>query len=669
MRFESHLTQNVRSWTGRQPAKTRFPAPEYPTGTGLPGCRANHRVAMANGRRIGSKFAVIAALVAVILPLLAPIARADDFPPQLLSFTRTSPDLLLGNQPVTIEFAARDDGGAGLTYAMFTFASPLDGSLRVDSAWMDRATEGTFRAVEILTPWAASGTYRLVKVEIDDREGNRTIYERDTSTGFDFAAADFTVDNPLEDTTAPVITSASLFQSTVLQGTPVVILYGASDNLSGVKEVVFSGWSPDRGQYWVTSLPELGAVGPAAWVVPIASPSGLYENTLIQVHDRAGNYTTYQVGYRASVYPPKAALPQHDYPDPASLSFNVEGSTGDRVSPEITSMAPITPNVRHLADIVAIDYSAFDSGTGVAQIAAQWTDGKGHVIDANKTCGDLTHGPMSTRIEDYRTVGSDWTLQSVAVSDYLYNQTDYFRDGRVAYQGGDAGPLTHDFDFSAFDFRIEDGPPSESDIPDTTAQYCPLNSVISLELDDPLAEFGQLVTIGGQVDVGDNPVDQPLVAIHEYIEGQADLVGVVVGDALGQYHETLVAHEISALTATFLGSDLPKTRSGISVSKRVALRVAAALDIDLSRHRIRRGRSTTLIGKILPSSRDRVALQRKTSAGWQVLARTSPDADGTLSFSVTGKNVGSFRYRVTRPALDNLANSRSEIVTLRVVRG
>ena len=290
---------------------------------------------MRTSRR--SKVAVLAALVVASVPLAAGPALADDFDPEIKSFSRTSEGLLAGHQVVTVEFTATDEGPAGLAYAHFTFTDPLGGFIRVDSGWMNRAAEGTFTATKVMSPWAASGEYRLVKAEVLDREWNTTTYERDAATGFDFAAADFTVDNPLEDTTVPTLKSARLFQGRVRQGTPVVVLYDAADDLSGVKEVAFLGWSPTEGQYNVQSLPELGGVGPAAWLVPLAAASGTYDSFGIMVMDRAGNSIWYQEGEPTRPYPPRAELPAHDEPDPGSLDFTVVGETGDRLSPSMTS--------------------------------------------------------------------------------------------------------------------------------------------------------------------------------------------------------------------------------------------------------------------------------------------------------------------------------------------
>ena len=108
-----------------------------------------------------SRIAAVVVLLAASLPLLAGPAHADDFAPEITSFTRTSQGVFGGHQLLTIDFSARDEGPAGLSSALFEFETPLGGFVRADSEYMGRAAEGTFTATKLLSPWAASGTYTL----------------------------------------------------------------------------------------------------------------------------------------------------------------------------------------------------------------------------------------------------------------------------------------------------------------------------------------------------------------------------------------------------------------------------------------------------------------------------------------------------------------------------
>ncbi|MFN2587802.1 MAG: hypothetical protein ABR613_06780 [Actinomycetota bacterium] len=616
--------------------------------------------------KVWSRLGVVVALAAASLPALPAPARADDFAPEIVSFSRTGDGLVTGTLLVTIEFSARDEGPAGLEYALFTFGTPLGGEVRVDSPYLARAAAGTFTARKLLSPWAASGRYTLEKIEVYDRERNTRTYERDASPGLDFAGADFTVDNANEDTTVPTLDSARLFQSNVVQGTPVVVLYSASDDLSGVEKVVFTGWTPTGAQYWIESLPRLGAAGPATWLVPLAAPSGAYDAFGVVVEDRAGNGIMYMRDQETRPWPPQADVPEHDDPDHSSLAFQVRGGTGDRVSPEMTTFSPITPTTRHRGDVVALDYSAFDAGTGIAEAHAAWTDGRGHTLEARKTCGDRTHGPLSVRVEDFRTTGTDWELQYVALTDYLNNQTAYGRDGRVRYQGGDAGVPVHAFDLSRGDFRLEEGPPADEEIADTSALYCPRIGSVSLSLGDTDVSYGDVVTTAGTVSGAAAAVAEPIVAIHHLRRGNPRLVGVVQGDRGGRYAKSFVARENGKVAATFLGADGP-SGAAMATSRRIAVRVRPVIDARLGSPRVAAGRPATIAGTVTPAWAGPVALQLRENGRWREVARQALDA-GAFAFDRRTARRGSFDYRVVTPAGERLATGRSRVLTLRVTR-
>jgi hypothetical protein len=549
---------------------------------------------------------------------------------------------------------------------MFTYRTPLDAFLRVDSDNMGRAASGSFRAIKPVGVWAASGSYVLEKVEIYDREGNLTTYLRTDSPQFDFAAADFHIDNPLQDITTPTVTHAELFQDHVVQGSPVVAIYTANDDLSGVESVTVSAWSPNGHDINVTSLPELGAVGPATWLVPLAAPVGTYDGFQILVSDRAGNMLLYRPD-KLYPYPPKASIPEHSHPDPDVLDFTVEGLEGDRTPPELTSLSMLTPRTRHLGEQVALDYTATDSGTGVRGVAAQWSDGRGHILDASKQCGDRTKGPISTNIEDFRSLDTDWQLIYISVADFMRNQTSYHRDGRILYIG-DAGPPTHSFDLSVGDFHLEAGDAGPNEFPDTKFDLCPVIGDVSLQVPDPDVIVGELLDAAGEVSLDDVPLPDPIVALHEYVQGEPHLAAVVAGDSHGRYVTTFQPTANAKLRATFLGSDGP-FQSEMAKSTTVQIVVRPEITASLTRQRIRAGGTSRLEGWATPAHEgDRIALQLKTAEGWTTIEESHLSAERTFSFSVGSRRPGTYRYRVIKPSDELHGAGRSATVLLKVNR-
>jgi len=561
----------------------------------------------------------------VALSVLPTPAWADDFAPEISSFRRVSPDLGIPLQPVVIEFTATDQGASGMAYAMFTYRGPTGAIFRVDSEWMGPASEGTFQAKKIVGPWAASGTYVLERVEIYDREGNLRTYEPSTSPQFDFASPEFRVDNPNEDITAPIITSATLWQDTVKQGDPVVVLYSASDNLSGVASVTVAGWTATRDNFWIQSLPGLGAAGPASWIVPLASPPGGFEVTSITVIDRAENSLRYTVGEPINVYPEKTKVPVHDHPDPSSLSFVVEGGPGDPAPPEVTSVTPLSPSTRSPGDQVAMDYTARDEGTGVALVRFTWRDSVGHELEAIKECGDVTTGPTTVGIEGYRTVDRDWQLSHLSVTDHLGNWSLYRRDGSANHSGPGYPAFTHDLDLSRGDFRVEAGNPQGWAYPDTSRDRCPLDSVVSLGTDDGRVVAGETVPLEGEVMRDLVAVPLPVVAMHEYTDGERPrLVDVSRGAVDGTYHSELAPTENTSVRATFLGSAGPQGAEA-SASKLIPIRVSPKVTASFDSGGIRLGRSATLSGDVWPDHpNDEVKLQRKKRGTWRRVRSSSP---------------------------------------------
>jgi hypothetical protein len=609
------------------------------------------------------------ALVAGSLAAYSAPASADDFAPTMTRLERTSPAQLGSNGEVTISYDASDEGAAGLEWAMFSYRSPTGMEIRVDG-YMARAASGTFTATGRIGIWAASGTYILEKIDLRDRESNMTIYERATSPELNFAAADFIVDNPLQDTTVPTLKSARLFRDDVAQGTPVVILYEASDDLSGVDSVAFTGWTPGGYQYGVESLPKLGAVGPAAWVVPIESASGRYESFGIQVRDRAGNFIWYDIDDGTFGYPPKATVPDHPAPDIAALSFDVHGTVGDRVSPRLDSLSALTGPNRRLGEIVGLNFEAHDQGTGIEQVAGQWIDGKGHYMDVSKTCDSLTSGYASTEIEDYRTVGSDWQLMNFSFSDYLGNQTSYNRNGVMYYDDGADHHLqgTHSFDMSVGDFHIEEGDARPSDFINTTKKWCPKVAKVSLELDDTITSLGETVTSFGDVILAGTPIPEPIVAIHEYVDEVPRLIGVVQGGDAGDYVNDFVAEAKGQLQATFLGTD-GLLGSRMSQSPLVDLVVGAKVTASLDPATIRLGDASSIAGSVSPAGGGgKVWLQRRYAWGWKDVRSTSVATDGSFDFSLRPTRARTYRYRILRPGTDTLVAAKSRVVTLTVKR-
>jgi hypothetical protein len=626
---------------------------------------------------------------AVLVPMQAPAARADDFAPVVHSFRRISPDVVGSNGTVEIEVSASDEGAAGLDYIQFYFSSPFHKQVVIATDRLKRSAGGTFIATGPVGIWAASGAYQLYSVYIYDVEGNSTTYYREDAAHaalFDFDAAAFNVDNPLQDITAPTIKSVRLFRNTVLQGMPVVALYEGSDDLSGIHQVGIYATSPSGLQVELQALPNLAAVGPAYWLVPLEAPSGEYDVNRIIVWDKAFNVTWYDevegTSYSGSENGPSAS------PSFEGLDFTVEGSVGDRIAPTLHSLSMLTPSVRHPEDEIALDYTATDTGSGIRWAHAWWIDESGtHQIYAGKECGVRTHGPMAGYIEDYRTLNTNWKLQKVRLVDYLWNTATYTRDGTVVYEG-DPGPANHDLDFSLADFRIEAGEASDWEYFGNNL-VCYDSGLVSLEIPDPLVVIGEFVESLGEVTISGSPLPDAVVAVHRYVEGVPHLVSVEETDGSGQYETGFVAREDTAVQATFFGYAGPNG-SPMVTSDKVEVEVLDAqepeaepteptepegplveqyVQAQLKRSWIRLGRYAKVKTSVTPWFSDNQAiLQRRTGSGWVTADLVSLSADGQFLLRYLPSRKGRYVFRVVVPEGESNLESTSPLLRLWVQR-
>lgn len=598
-------------------------------------------------------------------------------------------DVLGSDGLVEISFTASDEGAAGLAYASFGYETPTGMTyLWAGSEHLGRSGSGTFSASDPVGVWAASGTYRLMRAEVTDAEGNRALYERGSSA-FDFTSMDFEVDNPLQDVTAPSLAGARLFEKRPLQGTPVVALYEASDDLSGVDQVHVLYRSPTDLRVALLSLPGLGAVGPSTWLSPLSTPAGTYEFEALFVFDRAGNSTAYSVDGTTTTIPSRAQPAGKPAPDLSDLDFEIVGTVGDRTPPRLTGITSIFPRERALGDQIGFDHSAMDQGgSGLSGVRALWEDGRGHTITAQLFCGDVSRGPVVTEIEDYRTVGSTWRLMSVTVEDGLGNFANYQRDGSVTYPG-DPGPITHDLDLSQADFELKDQPPSGNNYARTG--WCPRIADVTLELDG-VAAVGEIVEALGDVSVAGMGVPDPIVALHQYVNGVPRVATVVKGTAAGDYSAELTARRNSEVVTTFLGwsgikgADMASSQpvpmvvtgedqpdsggegSGDDVDQPSAY-IPVTINVQFERYLYKVGDRARLFVSARPFEMGSpVKLQRKLVSGWKTLRVKEMPHHGDVRFVWDLKKSGRFRYRVVVPAVGSLMKGVSPTLKLRVFR-
>lgn len=622
-------------------------------------------------RKYGNARRLLAwAALAAIVVLPAP-ARADSAAPAVLSFERRSPATVGGAAPVTIRYHARDAGGSNLWDVVFSYRSPLGDFFGV----FDRQPVGevTADATARMRTWSGSGTWQLEQITVSDRANNITTYRRDGSVSVwpdslttppplatPLSSADFTVDNPNEDVTPPVLASVSLLEQNVAAGDPVVVVYSATDNRSGVARLDVQYETPTGITAYASVPPDLGAVGPAVWTVPMASPGGLYKVASLTVTDHADNAVWWNRDQQMEWRPAAAPAPTQQAPDVRAIEFTVDPKTEDRAGPVLDSLSVASSSGLPRGGLVDVRYSAHDDLTGIESIWAVWKDAAGHELEARKQCGDMTGGPLSVRVPTWSPPGTVWRLQSFRMQDGIGNG------------GGAERNAAHSFDFAKADFTVTDGVPPESNVRSTTDTYCPETPTVTLTTSTPEAEAGDPVVLSGAVVRAATAVPVPLVALYAYDGTGPSLLGIQRGAATGRYGRSVAMPKASAVRARFLGADgtnpAVEARSA-TVPIRIGLRTSlvasvpsfttVGIPVTLSGRLIRSGSTWGVAGQSV-----KLFARRRGSQTFVYSTAATTASDGKVWFKLSP--AANTEYQIRYGAAGPWLSSTSSIVTVYV---
>lgn len=614
--------------------------------------------------------------------LVAPsAAQADGQAPQLDSFAMATPATVGGGATVAMDYAAHDDGWVGV--ASFHWHPVGDDTRGLVASYHANSGKPSGRASMTLSSWQMSGRYELRSVELTDGANNHTRYGRDgsvttypsgaaapPSATFDFAAADFTVENPNQDTTGPLLSSARLLSSTVVAGEPVVVLYTASDDRSGIERVHVDYTTPTGASIGVGVYGVLAGVGPASWASALSAPAGSYVAQNVALTDRAGRHTLYR---RDGVVQQDGAGDSPPVPlDVASLDVDVVSPVEDRAVPTLTGLTRSSDAVIHPGDRIALRYAAADAGTGVALLEAQYRDPVGHEWLVQKRCGSLNSGTATRDVPLREELGA-WTLQSVRLVDRMGNQATYLRDGTVRKWGPDAdGPTTHHLDLAAADFELAAGSPTYETGPatrDTYGEYCPSTPHVSLAGPTTAVPGSSTITVAGTVTRDGKVVPAPVVAVYADPDRAPRLLAVVRGGSTGRYAATTRLTRDTSFRAHFLGAyrSLPADpRASTAVTARVGIKQSAAVSVSATS--VRLTRSVVVRGRVAPGrSNVLVRLQVPQGTGWRTVRSARTTSTGMVAWTMTPVVRGTQQYRVYVPADARYLGTVSASVSVRVV--
>ena len=528
-------------------------------------------------RRVALVFCVLVGSIAVARP-----SSATSSAPRLTSMSAPTPREAGPGQTVGLNFSASEPiTGAGITQVAFVFARSTQQWPPVALAWhLDNSHETTVagRATVQIDPRAATGRYELVEVSIYDRAGTWTRYNgpdfvqtSDGSTPPPGSDVDWTqyidVTNPVGDSTPPQLTSLRVLHDKVRAGQPVIDLYKARLDASGIKDVAIYYMSPRDTQFVVRSIEGVAAVGPAATVVPLAQYGGKYRSYAASVTDGAGNMTNYDRDYNGGA--------QDGGLDFSAADFRVVPFAEDATLPVLKSVSLLSHRRAEPTDQLALDYRASDEGTGVKYFWADWMDRHNHHLEVDKQCHHPSTGPAASEIPDYAS--GSYKLRRIELIDRLGNMATYWRDGTISNEPADGiGAKHHHFDFSELDITVTDGPGGRQVAPGIIGGLCPHVPTVGLTTSATALVVGDVLTLRGRVKNASKKVPHPFVALYQRTDdGRLRLLGVRRGDADGRYHKQLTPRKSAKYWTTFLGTER-RIKTSAGSSKRHEVRVESS---------------------------------------------------------------------------------------------
>ncbi|MDQ1684649.1 MAG: hypothetical protein QOC82_1386 [Frankiaceae bacterium] len=490
-------------------------------------------------------------------------AQATNPPPRLTWIG--TPTFTLGADGIrtlSVPFSAVDDGPSGLSEVGMEFELvgssssnlALDGIVVAHWNGTGQSSVTAATAGGTMRKWVPSGTYAVRDIDVIDRAGNRTTYfpgGTDTSEPsgpvadpFDWSKIRFTVNNPDQDIQPPHLTSLGVFEKSVVAGEPVVVLYTAIDDVSGVGSTGIEYVDVQGHVNWAQAEQDVAAVGPATWLIPLSAIGGNYRVVSIFLTDNEGNTMQYSGSAGGGSGPVNGI-------DPDAADFDVTAVTPDSTVPTMSSLKPLSKSTLHPGDEFAFDFTAFDDLTGITELTVDYVNGDGVQGQWWQHCGDLTHGPVSVVLPSYAATGK-WTINDVAISDGAGNMAIYAADGTVNHQpSGATAPATLSLPVSSLSFTVSPGASAPWPVPSgsTLGQGCGTAAAVGVSVPAVSETPGAGLSVTAHVSRAGASVSQPVTATYSAVGRQVHLLGVARGSSTGH---TSTATTLAATTGYFV---------------------------------------------------------------------------------------------------------------------
>ncbi|MFA9446036.1 S-layer homology domain-containing protein [Egicoccus sp. AB-alg6-2] len=304
---------------------------------------------------------------------------SDTTAPELQALTRTTPERVRPGDPLSVSYTAIDTQ-TGVNGVVVLYENAVGRAHHLDVSG-PAAAHGPVRGV-VGADWA-DGAYRLVQVTVHDGH-NLAVYLRDgriqrsptglagpTTHALRFADADFTVDNPSADTTAPDLTLLRLSNGTERhRGESLWFQVRVADGGSGVALLELTYADPlGNGRVVRTQNQRDFTAGSLHHPIPQSWPHGSYRLENVRVVDAAGNGVHLLRDGGTLLTPAGITGPARHSLRLADLDFRLVPLPGTEPSPSPT--APTAPGATtglrdvtgsHAASITAVVQAGIASG-------------------------------------------------------------------------------------------------------------------------------------------------------------------------------------------------------------------------------------------------------------------------------------------------------------------
>ena len=280
----------------------------------------------------------------------------------------------------------------------------------------------------------------------------------------------------------------------------------------------------------------------------------------IDLTDGSGTMSTYHADGTMTYVPAGIGPSSHSF-DFSRLGFSTHDTGADVSPPVLTGISLHVPGPFVAQDVVTVDWTVSDEGTGVARLQVFWRDkARGfHELLVNRNVGS---GTGSTTLDSTWALGQV-TIDQVLLTDGAGNTARYYADGRLTTvpTGGQA----HSLNLAALSFEIQ--PRLLVRMSQTPPAISPPNATFGFEVKDRDATVDQL-TVACDLDGSAIPCTATGAQLRDLSSGDHHLT-VNVTDPGGN-HASATHHWIADGHPPLV--DVAPPSSPVLLTPRIALR-------------------------------------------------------------------------------------------------